>query len=284
MVAAVGPLIVLPMLVFILFARSPAWQLMWLLAASIYVALKWLTLATAAPAQRTSTGRMLGYLMLWPGMNAKAFLDSKPQVNKPAFSEWLLAIFNTSIGLALVFAVAPHLTDPLMAGWAGMIGLVFVLHFGSFHVLSLCWRLYGVDAEPIMNFPILASSLSDFWGRRWNLAFRDLAFGNLFRQLARPIGIAGATLAVFIASGLVHDLVISVPARGGWGGPTVYFIVQGVGLLMERSPLGKRLGLGKGIIGRAFCGLCALAPVGLLFHEPFVRRVILPTLAAIGAR
>jgi hypothetical protein len=52
--------------------------------------------------------------------------------------------------------------------------LVLVLYFGSFHLLSCAWRSAGVDAHPLMNWPLAAESVSEFWGRRWNTAFRDL--------------------------------------------------------------------------------------------------------------
>jgi len=280
---AVAPLVALPIIAYALYRHPPAWQLMWILAISIYSGLKWFTLAFLHP-KHASIARMLAYLILWPGMNVKAFLDSSSHPKKPNFCEWTLAIINLAAGLLLLFTVVPHFLDsyPIVAGWAGMAGLVLVLHFGIFHVLSLCWRLCGIHAEPIMNFPILASSLGDFWGRRWNLAFRDLAFGYVFRPLVNRLGVAGATMAVFVVSGLIHDLVISVPVQAGWGGPTLYFTFQGIGLLLERSRVGHRLGLRKGFTGRLFCGLCTVGPVALLFHEPYVRHAILPTLSALG--
>ena len=228
----------------------------------------------------------LGYLLLWPGMDATAFLGSRPHPAKPDIGEWALALFNLAAGLVLLFWVIPEITSEraIIEGWIGMIGLVFVLHFGLFHVMSLCWRLNGVDAQPIMNFPILSSSLSDFWGRRWNSAFRHLAFTRVFRPLAGRMGVAWTTMVVFVVSGLIHDLILSVPVHGGWGKPTVYFVLQGIGLLVERSHLGRRLGCGKGVVGRLVCGLFVVAPLGLLFHEPFVRHAILPTLAALGIR
>jgi len=156
------------------------------------------------------------------------------------------------------------------------------LHFGLFHVLSVVWRRAGIDAPPIMDAPIRASSLSDFWGKRWNLAFRDLAHTYVFRRLVGRLGISAATMAVFLASGLVHDAVISIPAGGGFGLPTLYFVIQGVGVLFERSRLGKRVGARKGVIGRLFCAAVILGPVFLLFHQPFVERVVLPMLTVIG--
>jgi Membrane bound O-acyl transferase family len=283
-IAAHAPLIVLPAIACTLLALLPDWQGMWLLAVSIYFGLKWLTFASAPLARRASMARTLGYLLLWPGMNAQAFLDPRPRAARPSLQEWLVAITNLLVGIVLLFSVFPRVMDrsPFIAGWIGMIGLSLVLHFGFLHVLSLCWRLGGIKAEPLMDFPIKASSLSDFWGRRWNRAFRDVAFAHIFRPLVGRVGVGWATMAVFIASGLVHELVISVPVRGGWGGPTLYFVLQGVGLLAERSRLGQRLGFGRGLTGRIVCALFVLAPLGLLFHEPFVRQAILPTLAALG--
>ena len=259
---------------------------MWLLAVSIYCGLKWLTFASSPLARHSSMTRTLGYLLLWPGMNATEFLDGRSHAARPPQREWLLAITNLSAGLVLLFVVVPRLNgeNALVAGWIGMIGLVLLLHFGFFHVLSLGWRFRGVEAEPLMDFPIKASSLSDFWGRRWNRAFRDVAFAHIFRPLVGRVGVARAMMAVFIVSGLIHDLVISVPVRGGWGGPTLYFVLQGVGLLAERSRLGQRFGFGRGLTGRIVCVLFVVAPLGLLFHEPFVRRAILPTLAALGIK
>jgi hypothetical protein len=82
---------------------------------------------------------------------------------------------------------------------------------------------------------------------------------------------------------VVHDLVISLSAGGGYGGPTLYFMIQGVGLLVERSRFGKRCGLGEGWRGRLFTALVVVGPAYGLFHPPFVSEVVLPFLDVIGA-
>ena len=90
-------------------------------------------------------------------------------------------------------------------------------------------------------------------------------------------------MAVFVVSGVVHDVAISVPTGGGYGLPTLYFVIQGVGVLFERSHLGKRIGTRKGVIGRLFSAVVILGPVCLLFHAPFIERVVVPMLTAIGS-
>ncbi len=134
-----------------------------------------------------------------------------------------------------------------------------------------------------MNHPLAATSLGEFWGRRWNTGFHDLAFAHLYRPLRVRAGRPVATLLTFAGSGLVHELVISVPAGAGYGLPTVYFLLQGFGSVVERSALGRRLGLGRGGKGRLFLVLVTALPAGWLFRPDFVRNVILPMLDAIGA-
>jgi len=120
-------------------------------------------------------------------------------------------------------------------------------------------------------------------GQRWNTAFRDLTHRFLFRPLTSRIGPRFGLLAGFLVSGAVHELVISVPARGGFGGPTLYFAIQGAGIVVERSRFGRRIGLGAGWQGRAFMMLVLIVPVFFLFHRPFVIRVIVPFMQAMGA-
>jgi hypothetical protein len=134
-----------------------------------------------------------------------------------------------------------------------------------------------------MNAPHRARSVGEFWAERWNRAFRDAARPLLFNPLTRRFGPAVGTLVAFGFSGLVHELVISLPAGAGFGGPTVYFSLQGLALLFERSAVGRRLGLrDRGVAARAFTATTVLAPVGMLFHVPFIDRVFVPFLQASG--
>jgi alginate O-acetyltransferase complex protein AlgI len=164
-----------------------------------------------------------------------------------------------------------------------MVGIVFMLHFGLFHLLSLLWHSLGIHAKPMMMSPGTATSLSKFWGRSWNAAFTDLMREQLFKPLAKHHGAHVALFTIFLLSGALHELVISLPAHGGYGLPTVYFTIQGLGLLFERSTPGRKLGLGSGWKGWCFVAVTTGVPAFWLFHPVFIHNVILPMLNIIGA-
>lgn len=278
------PLIGLPALV-VLFTpwHWPAWAFMWALAGAIYLGCRWLTWRRANVAG-VPWWRHAGYLIAWPGLDAASFL-TRPSTAPPATREWVFAAIKSGLGIALFFAGGALVSRdrPYLAGWIGMVGIVLTLHFGLFHLLSCAWRRLGVDAPPLMDRPLACESVSEFWGRRWNRAFRDLTHGFLFRPLTPWLGVRGALFSGFVFSGVVHDIVISLPARGGYGGPTMFFVCQAVAMLVERSASGQRAGLGRGAAGRVFTAIVLLLPLSCLFHPPFVERIVVPFMRAMGA-
>jgi hypothetical protein len=274
-----------PATVMLTAGRLEPWLFMWLLAAAVYAGLKWLTFVRVmASGLRPSVGRSIAYLAAWPGMDARAFLDPASRPIPVSRAEWRLALGKTLVGAGLLW-VGVRLASPygaLLAGWIGLFGLVLLLHFGSFHLASLVWRTRGINAQPIMRAPLAATSVSDLWGRRWNLAFHILARDLVVAPLRPSVGVGAATFAAFLASGLVHDLVISLPAHGGYGLPSAYFVLQGAALWLERSSVG--LHLRHGWTGRAFAIAVVAGPAFWLFHPPFVTTIVIPFLRVIGAQ
>ena len=255
--------------------KLPAWAWMWSLAATLFFGFKWITWIRARRSGlRMGVGRSLGYWLLWPGMSPSTFAgaghDARPL-------DWVFATTKTALGALLVWWMARRLPagQSLLVGWVGWVGLAFLLHFGVMHLLALAWRV-----PPIMHAPILATSLRDFWSARWNTAFRDLAQALWFAPLRRRYGAGAATFGVFLASGALHELVISVPARAGFGFPTLYFTLQGLGMLLERRWQRR----GRSVIWqRLMTWIIVVGPVFWLFHPPFIERVVVPFLRVIGA-
>ena len=178
-----------------------------------------------------------------------------------------------------MFGLARFAPDPRLTGWIGMIGMILVLHFGIFALLAIAWRAYGLDVRPIMDAPLNSTSLGEFWGGRWNGPFNQLAFENVFWPVARSTDPILGIIVAFLASGLIHELVISLPARTGYGLPTAYFLLQGCGVIIQHRVPRIR----HGMAGQFFTALIVAVPAFWLFHPPFVRNVILPFMKAIGA-
>lgn len=241
------------------------------LAMALYVFSK---VATAIHGPALPPGRTAAYLTLWIGMTPAPFARPARAVYAPVRRiVWSLA--KIVLGLALLGHVGGHV-PPLVAGYTALFALVLLFHFGLFELLYFHWLARGVGVEPLMNHPLRATSLADFWGRRWNLAFHRLAMTFLFRPLARRFAPAVAFIVTFLLSGVVHEVVITVPARGGFGGPTLYFLLQALGIYTQRTVLGRRLHLSGGPLGWLYTATFTIGLAWLLFPPVFIHRVILP--------
>jgi hypothetical protein len=268
-------------------AGFPPWAVMWLLAVAMFAAGKAAMLRGAC----LRCLRLAAFAFAWVGMDPRPFREGAASHDATRPASWLWPLANTLLGAALLWGAARCFAHPLAAGWTGMVGLILLLHFGAFGLLAHAWRAVGIPVTPIMRCPIAATSLAEFWGRRWNLPFRDLAHRLVFTPVARRWGHKAALWASFLASGLAHEIVVSVPAGAGFGLPTAYFLLQAAGLVMERSAgtparhhhstadRSVRAPVVNWLRTHAFTVL----PAFLLFHPPFVERVMVPFFHAIGA-
>jgi D-alanyl-lipoteichoic acid acyltransferase DltB (MBOAT superfamily) len=269
------------------FSADP-FVVMCLIALGMYTickCLSWGMVGDSAMAGRKAW--VLAYFIGYAGMNPGEFFQRRSPKSLPAMAArgFGFVLVKIIAGCILVWEVT-RLAYPehqLLAGWIGMAGVVVLLHFGLCHLAALLWRTFGFNAQPIMRAPLLAQSVPDFWSKRWNLAFHTLASTLVFRPLQARVGARTALLATFLTSGIVHELVITVPARGGYGLPTAYFLLQGMAVLLTQSPLGKSLRLRHGVAARLFTWVVVAVPAYWLFPPVFIQRVILPFLRAIGA-
>ena len=152
------------------------------------------------------------------------------------------------------------------------IGLAIIAGFEMCYALLtlFCVGLLGHNTEswpPIFDHPWRATSLADFWGKRWHQTLRQtfFVFGGyplqfIMVQVLRPvlgqkkagsIGRIGLVLGTFVASGLFHGLSIYGMGEGGVDHTaTLYFTSQGLLLFAERiwrKVTGKRV---QGVWGR----------------------------------
>lgn len=205
--------------------------------------------------------RVVPYLVLWPGMDPRPFEAER----RPASSHLApAAVLKMALGAGLLLIEAPL----LVKAWLFIFASLLLVHLGLFDLLTEAWRRAGFQVERICPDPWRSKSLSEFWGARWNMAFHAFARDWIYRPLARRAGKPAAAAAVFLFSGLMHELVISLPANGGWGLPTLYFMIHGGLVLLERC--------GRLRSGRLTTALYVLLPLPILFHAPFLEAVIFP--------
>lgn len=226
--------------------------------------------------------RWFAFAAAWPGMRPSLFAAAGTRTLPGGAALIGKGFLRLATG-ALLVAVArwTWLGDgSLLLATALMLpGLSLILHFGIFNVVAGAWRLAGVNAAPLFRAPLRSRSLTEFWGRRWNLAFSEMTALGVYRPLLRRFGTPAATAGAFLGSGLLHELAISLPVKAGFGRPSLYFALHGALMLVEGAlqqagwPVSR-----MAWFGRLWTLSWLILPLPLLFHRPFLAGVIWPLL------
>lgn len=240
---------------------SPEWQMTAAYLALMAVAAVLMKFVSTGvdPAPR---GERLRFLFLSPVFSTTTWRASASELRLPAGAACLA-------GLAAYHIWAVPLlkrNDPpdVLLSFAAAIPLWFLV--GSVGLMGQCLGLaFGRRLETIQDRPFAARSLSEFWGRRWNRWV-----GAWLRQVCylplrdRPhLGI----VAAFGASAALHELLVAVPMwlvyhRCLFGLMTAYFLLQAVGLLLERRWVRRHPA-----VGRIWTWIWVIAPLPLVLNE-----------------
>lgn len=233
---------------------------MLVLIAATFVVMK--VVVVAVSGTRLTPGQWLAFAG-WFGMRPELFtrrVDPRPE----PFARGLGAIAAGAALLLLARAVA----SPALVFVIALPALSLILHFGVVDLATALYRRNGWPVnEPFRN-PLASRSLSEFWSRRWNVGFSEMIAVTVHRPVRRHAGDTAALMASFLASGLLHEIAISVPVRAGFGLPTLYFLLHGVLVGIERRF--------PRVASRAWTLFWLAAPLPILFHPPFMRGVVGP--------
>ncbi|KAK6154457.1 hypothetical protein DH2020_008705 [Rehmannia glutinosa] len=100
----------------------------------------------------------------------------------------------------------------------------------------------GLELEPQFDEPYLATSLQDFWGRRWNLMVTSILRPTVYdpvrristRILGRRWALPPAIIATFVVSGLMHEVIYYYVTRVAptWE-VTWFFVLHGFCVAVE---------------------------------------------------
>jgi hypothetical protein len=266
--------------------------LAWCQLGILFLAVKSIVVANADGRQleRLGPAWLLGFVFLWPGMRLEPFFEAagrrrqavnfeiRARSRRGALAMLYGGLANLAAGAALLLALrweplARH-TYPALA--VGIAGVALVSVYATFDLLTAMWRALGVEVSKQWLSLLATRSLAEYWSLRWNRAFHDFARERVYLPLRRRWGSGAALVGSFLFSGVLHDAMVSVPARGGYGMPTLYFAIQGAGIWFERRWLRRSK------FRRAWAAVVVFAPLGLLLHGPFLERVVLPQFAALG--
>lgn len=138
-------------------------------------------------------------------------------------------------GAVLVWLAPAATSSRLACRWLGGVLIVY----GYIEVIAsaarACLALVGFDVAPMQRDPILARSVGELWGERWNRVVSTWLRRQLFVPVARRTGSASAgVVAAFAWSTFLHAFMVAA-ALGLAPAATMgsYFVVQGVGVLVE---------------------------------------------------
>lgn len=274
------------LLVYLIFLNEHPVIRMFTLIATTFISMK--IIATAESYRRKlfrlSFRQWIGFVIGWAGMRAQPFEtlggrplpDAWPKI-KSGISR-MLAGFVLII-LAHQLAALPIENDVIHIIITAILLLAFslILHFGLLCISAGIWRLSGVSTYCLFKAPLKAKSLNEFWSKRWNLAFSEMTSISIFRPLKGKVGGIPALMIAFVFSGLLHELALSVPVNSGYGLPLLYFIIQGIVVLVEKVLLDYKIRfLQNRILASLWVFFWLAVPLPLLFHNYFIKEIVWP--------
>ncbi len=227
--------------------------------------------------------RLLAYCV-WTGMQPRQFIAGyrpAPDAPLPTVPGLLLNILTGVALLWLAPRLLPAATPRMIRFWIALIGVGFLELVARCDFWALIFRWMGFPVEKLWDCPIAATSLGDFWGRRWNRLVPGMLREVIFFPLARRAGARVALFAVFLYSGLYHE-IISFMTGSGYGGPTLYFLVQFGGVAVENSRPARRWLRGHPWLSRGWTWAVVILPVGLIVQPSLVEGYLIPTFAKLG--
>ncbi len=236
-----------------------------------------IVVASRHPGGRLAFGNWVLYYLATVNMNPGIFRRRVARtVDWPMLRGALLHLAlggGLLVGLSFFVAEAvPGASSVVRWGWSllALLGLSLVLHFGLLPLTTVALKAVGIPDYPMFRQPYRARSLSEFWGRRWNVAFSEMTATAVFKPLIRRVGVAWAGFLSFMVSGLLHEVAISLSVVEGFGLPMLYFLIHGGLMALERRLFGQR------DPGAWWVALALVLPLPLLFHEAFLLGVVWP--------
>lgn len=233
----------------------------------LLAAMKGLVYGEWAGPRRLTIAHYAVFALFWFGMDPGTFGKRRTGLDwKGDVGLGLLLMFIGTLGAWWV-ASTPWRPILLM-----FLPLSLGFHFGALRVLKGALRAAGFPVRTLFPNVLQTRGVGDFWSRRWNVGYSQMMQRLVGRPVQHRLGDGASVMAVFLASGLLHELAITLPVRSGFGLPTLYFTLHGLLTLLE-TRLGRP-------IGRVPALVTVVLPLGLVFPPAFQQEVIARCLEA----
>jgi hypothetical protein len=223
--------------------------------------MKGLVYAEWARSDRLVIARYLVFAFLWFGMDPASFQNRRVGLSWGGdVKTGLMLMLAGTAGGWLVWTMEWHqvflMFLPMSLGF----------HFGALRVLKGVLRFAGFSVRTLFPNVLETRGVGDFWSRRWNVGYSQMMQRIVGRPVAALAGENAGMMAVFVGSGVLHELAITLPVRSGFGMPTLFFTLHGALALLEKKT-------GRSI-GKIPAVLAVILPLGLLFPPAFQNQVI----------
>ncbi|XP_062179884.1 probable long-chain-alcohol O-fatty-acyltransferase 5 [Phragmites australis] len=206
------------------------------------------------------------------GQNPTKHSTSSPP--PPPVADFFRPCARSVLLLSCLAAVYPY------TGWLPLYALHFLYCIQIFLTLDLVLSsaalvsaaLLGASLERQFSAPLAVASLSDFWGRQWNLMAVDLLRASAYEPVRARWGRDAGVLAAFLMSGLLHELLYWYMTLQWPNGEMLrFFILHGVFQIAERWA--RAAGLWRPPKAAAYLLVSGFMVVTIseMFFGPFVR-------------
>ncbi|KAK1406976.1 hypothetical protein QVD17_38586 [Tagetes erecta] len=155
--------------------------------------------------------------------------------------------------------------------------ITFELGFATIAFFVKIFHGFDLEIEPQFNEPYLATSLQDFWGRRWNIVSSSILRATIYNpirmMLAPHIGkFRGQLVGIFVTfvvSGLMHEWMFFylLRVRPTWE-VTWFFVLNGVSTAVEvavKKAVNDRFHLHRAVSGPLTMSFLVVTGGWLLF-------------------
>ena len=210
---------------------------------------------------------LLQFLFTTPLLSARAYIKTK--CRKDPFLFILFKLVLSLLFLTCVIFISKNLLQPLNYFKIVLISpMIYLFTEVLGGVGQLLFYPSSKGTPPIHRNPLISKSLGEFWGKRWNFWVRDWLI-DISRPhkkiLLKKLGVT------FFISGLFHELLVNLPHflyyhQSFFGNMTLYFIIQALGLWVEKkwlynTPL---------FLGRLFLWAVIILPSPIFINRPLL--------------